>query len=92
MLHKMFGRNGSCYICAPTGSAAFQASGQTIHSLFGIKAKTIRDNPSQELQDKVQQKFTNIVTLIVDERSMVSFEILATIERYSRLTFHKAQD
>ena len=92
VIRKMFGRNDVCYICAPTGSAAFQAGGQTIHSLFGIKARTVKDNPSQELQDKLQRKFANIVALIVDERSMVSSEILATMERYSRLTFHKAQD
>ena len=92
LLRNMFRRNDSCYICAPTGSAAFQAGGQTIHSLFGIKTKTIKDNPSRELQQKLQQKFANIVALIVDERSMISSEILATMERYSRLTFHKAQD
>ena len=54
VIRKMFGRNDVCYICAPTGSAAFQAGGQTIHSLFGIKARTFKDNPSQELQDKLQ--------------------------------------
>ena len=60
-------------------------SGQTIHSLFGIKAKTIKDNPSQELQQKLQQKFANIVALIVDERSMISSEILATMaSKYHR--------
>ena len=92
VLRQMFRRNDCCYVCAPTGSAAYQAGGQTIHSLFGIKSSQTSYNVTPTLQQKLLQKFANIVCLIVDERSMVCSEILATMESYASATFHCGQN
>ena len=92
VLRRMFDRNDCCYVCAPTGSAAYQAGGQTIHSLFGIKSTQTSFHVTPTLQQKLLQKFANIVCLIVDERSMVCSEILSTMENYSSTTFHQGQN
>ena len=89
LLRNMFGRNDCCYVCAPTGSAAYQAGGQTIHSLFGIKTTQTSYLPTSTLRHKLLQRFANIVCLVVDERSMVSSEILATLESYAASSFHQ---
>ena len=92
VLRRMFDRNDCCYVCAPTGSAAYQAGGQTIHSLFGIKSTQTSFHVTPTLQQKLLQKFANIVCLIVDERSMVCSEILSTMENYASTTFHQGQN
>ena len=92
ILRKMFRRNDCCYVCAPTGSAAYQAGGQTIHSLFGIKSTNTSFQVTPTLQQKLLQRFANIVCLIVDERSMVCSEILSTMENYSSSTFHQGRN
>ena len=89
LLRHMFGRNDCCYVCAPTGSAAYQAGGQTIHSLFGIKTTQTSYLPTPTLQHKLLRKFANVVCLIVDERSMVSSELFATLESYAASSFHQ---
>ena len=86
----MFQRNDTCYVCAPTGSAAFSAGGKTIHSLFGISVHRNQHHLGPTLQKCLHQQFANIVALIIDERSLLSSELLSKVEWYARKTFHNA--
>ena len=88
----MFQRNDSCHVCAPTGSAAHSAGGKTLHSLFGISTKQLTDDMSEGLRTRLKKRFVNITTLFIDERSLVSSELLATTEFYARETFHRGID
>ena len=36
VVRKAFGRSDAVHVCGPTGSAAFNAGGVTMHRLFGI--------------------------------------------------------
>ena len=56
VIRTMFSRNDCCYVCAPTGSAAYQAGGQTIHSLFGIKSTRANYSAPPSLQQKTITK------------------------------------
>ena len=76
------------YVCAPTGSAAFSAGGETIHRLFGIRVNGITENLTPRRRKKLLAKFSNIVVLIVDERSMLQSELLAVMEAYSTQAVH----
>ncbi len=38
-IRKITGKINSVYVCGPTGSAAFNAGGETCHRLFGIKSR-----------------------------------------------------
>ena len=77
-------------VCAPTGIAAHNVRGHTIHSL--LKIPVLHQNefqakfmelPASQLV-KLRQKFCSVQTLIIDEISMVSNEMLDFIHR--RLT------
>lgn len=70
-------------VLAPTGIAALNVKGQTIHSFFGfpprfITAKEIKKSPSLKLLKKVD-------TLVIDEISMVRADLLDAIDRSLRL-------
>ena len=60
-------------VTAPTGSAAFQVGGSTIHSAFLIYDKS-RTKPSWEKHSIMQLKLQKFMLSITDEISMVSFK------------------
>ena len=92
-IRHLFQRNDACHVCAPTGSAAFSAGGKTIHSLFGIGTQSKPDMTlSATLRKRLQSQFGNIVALIIDERSLLSSELLSKMEHHASTTFHKGQN
>lgn len=71
-------------VCAPTGVAALNVGGQTIHSLFKLPIGLI--GPTQLRQDRVLQRLlTALDVLIIDEISMVSADLLDAVDRSLRL-------
>ena len=60
-------------VTAPTGSAAFQVGGSTIHSAFLLYDKS-RTKPSWEKCSIMQLKLQKLMLSITDEISMVSFK------------------
>ena len=60
-------------VTAPTGSAAFQVGGSTIHSAFLLYDKS-RTKPRWEKHSIVQLKLQKLMLSITDEISMVSFK------------------
>jgi len=75
-------------IVAPTGIAASHLKGHTIHSFFALGIRdTVVDNGYVEfLQDKtyLKTRFSKLQVLIVDEVSMVSPEIFASMDKVLR--------
>ena len=59
-------------ITVPTGSAAFQIGGSTIHSAF-LLHDNFKSKPSWEKRSKMQLKLEHIMS-ITDEISMVGFK------------------
>ena len=75
-------------IVAPTGIAASHLKGQTIHSFFALGIRdTVVDNGYVEfLLDKsyLKSRFSKLKVLIIDEISMVSPEIFASMDKVLR--------
>lgn len=75
-------------LAAPTGIAAIQINGCTIHNLFNIEVQQGRDSAFKELKSAhlnvKQYLFQNVKLIIIDEISMVSNITLAKMHR--RLT------
>lgn len=68
-------------VLAPTGVAAINAGGQTIHSFFGFKPgitpESIRKLKSHEL-------YGNLEMIIIDEISMVRADLMDCVETFMR--------
>ena len=60
-------------ITAPTGSAAFQIGGSTIHSAF-LLHDNFKSKPSWEKRTQMQLKLEHMMLSITDEISMVGFK------------------
>ncbi|EFP06242.1 hypothetical protein CRE_06741 [Caenorhabditis remanei] len=78
----------SVLLAAPTGLAAIAICGLTLHSLLGLKVakdgETTYEILSDENRDIRRVLFENVKLLIVDEASMVSSIMLATISNRLR--------
>lgn len=76
-----------CMLMAPTGVAAFNIGGLTIHRALGIRVEKSDGDalaPSVNLEDEeLQQKraaFKDVRYIIIDEISMVSYQMLLKID------------
>ncbi len=70
-------------VCAPTGIAALNVKGQTIHSMFGFPPRFIL---AGDIKKSGKRKwFKKMEVLIIDEISMVRADLLDAIDRSLRL-------
>ena len=69
-------------VLAPTGIAALNVEGQTLHSFFKFPSKYI--NPT-DIRCNYDPKYKLIDTIIIDEASMVRVDWLQNIDRFLRL-------
>ena len=79
--------NKKFLVLAPTGIAAVNVGGQTIHSFFGFPLQVV--GPATELNTS-QSKYAilqKIDTIIIDEISMVRCDVVDGIDRYLRKMF-----
>ncbi|MBN2566265.1 MAG: AAA family ATPase [Candidatus Eisenbacteria bacterium] len=71
-------------VVAPTGVAALNAGGVTIHSLFKLPPKLIQAEDVKPAYDR--QLFEKLELLVIDEVSMVRPDLLDGVDRSLRLT------
>jgi ATP-dependent exoDNAse (exonuclease V) alpha subunit len=70
-------------VCAPTGVAALNVEGQTIHSLFRLPIGLIA-NGDIDQNDATRKILNAIDTLVIDEISMVNADLMDAIDRSLR--------
>jgi len=69
-------------VVAPTGIAALNVGGQTIHSFFGFPPRIV---PPEEITKRRNHKlYKKIDILVIDEISMVRADMLDNIDRFLR--------
>lgn len=71
-------------VLAPTGIAAINAGGQTIHSFFGFPFSAIPTGQRGSLSPLKQSILRHIDTIIIDEVSMVRCDIIDAIDNTLR--------
>jgi len=74
---------------APTGVAAFNIIGRTLHSLFRLPVKQKKSDLSNATLQSLQSLFQDIRFLIIDEKSMIDLKILSIIDDRLRLIFSR---
>lgn len=67
-------------VVAPTGIAALNVKGQTIHSFFRFPPKMV--NPSDITKLKTHRLYKNLQTLVIDEISMVRADVFDNIDLF----------
>lgn len=82
--HLSWNTSKQVVICAPTGVAALNVGGQTIHSLFRLPIGVIADHEIEHSAD-VRKLLNTIDTLVIDEVSMVNADLLDAIDRSLRI-------
>lgn len=70
-------------VLAPTGIAALNVKGQTIHSFFGFPPKFL--HPSEIGKRRNRSLYMKLDILIIDEISMVRADMLDNIDRFLRI-------
>lgn len=71
-------------ILAPTGVAAVNIKGQTIHSFFNFKPD-ITPHKVNEIKPKKLKLYKKIQTIVIDEISMVRADLLDCVDKFLRL-------
>jgi hypothetical protein len=84
VIWKITGKTSSVHVVGPTGSAAFNAGGETCHRLFNIQGTPKNSELSSQALRKLMSKLENTIALIVDERSMISALLLGTMESFCK--------
>lgn len=82
LTHLIENTKKSFAVCAPTGVAALNVGGQTIHSLFGLPFD-LPKNPedlARHLGRRTREVLRAIDMLVIDEVSMVSAELLDAMD------------
>ena len=69
-------------VLAPTGCAAVNVGGQTIHSFFGVPPRFVA--PHEPIHPGNRQMLRDLDTLVIDEVSMVRSDVMAAIDRALR--------
>ncbi|GAA1996868.1 AAA family ATPase [Microbacterium ulmi] len=81
--HLAWNTSKSIAVCAPTGVAALNVEGQTIHSLFRLPIGLIADSELEQ-SDPARKIMNAIDTLVIDEISMVNADLMDAIDRSLR--------
>ena len=86
--HLSWNTDKQIVIAAPTGVAALNVGGQTVHSLFRLPIGVIADQVIDQVPE-LRKLLNTIDTLVIDEISMVNADLLDAIDRSLRQARHK---
>lgn len=79
-------------VLAPTGVAALNVHGQTIHSFFKFKPGITLQNVKRLYKnDDTKNLYNKIDTIVIDEISMVRSDLLDCVDKFLRLNRSNAQ-
>ena len=88
IMRKMFPEDNTVSVFAPTGAAAYNAGGQTLHAGFLLSLNFDSPAISGNKQKVLLGWFAKTLAIIIDERSMLDATILGTIKHYMQQCGH----
>ena len=79
----------SVVVC-PTGMAAVNMGGQTLHSLFGIPPRMVTRGDAKVTDNEMKKRMLWFIKdIIIDEISMVRADVLDFLDEFLRLNCHR---
>jgi hypothetical protein len=91
IIRNMTRSNATLLIGAPSGAAALNVQGSTLHHLLGRGVSRPEDNITQKVQDKLQSQLQNVLCFIIDKRRMLSSKVPGAAERNIQKTEYNGQ-
>lgn len=76
--------NNTVLVAAPSGNAAYNVKGCTLHSLLGINVNIPWKSLNEERQAQLAKKMKDLLVLMVDERSMLNSHVTFGAEEHVR--------
>ena len=92
MVRSLTGSNDTVQIAAPSGAAAFNVQGSTIHNLLGVRVTNPEKGVTENTKSRLLEQLERLLVLIIDERSMISSKVLAAAERNTRECIYRGQN
>src|SRR5436305_2005654 len=89
---RIAGKGNPVFRAAPTGVAAFNIQGRTIHSLLRLPVRKTFTPVSPTTLSGMQDDFKDCEFLIIDEKSMIGLGTLHRIDQRLRQIFPTRQD
>ncbi|MCK5461064.1 AAA family ATPase [Candidatus Gracilibacteria bacterium] len=72
-------------VLAPTGVAAINVKGDTLHSFFGLKPGfELEEAREKKVSEKKAKKYQSLKTILIDEISMVRADLLDAVDTFLR--------
>ena len=84
IIREMTDSNDTVQVAAPSGSAAYNVKGCTLHSLLGINVQTPWKSLNEERKKDLRKKLKELLVLMVDERSMLNSNVTYGAEEHVR--------
>jgi hypothetical protein len=91
-LRKMFVTSETVAVFAPTGAAAFNAGGETLHRGFKPPRNLGDMNISSDKQKYLLRRFATMMVIIIDERTMLDGAMLGIIRHYMQQCAHQGKN
>ena len=88
-MRKIFQRNDVIKVVAPTGTAACNVGGETLHHMGGVPVSNreyARNSMTTKRKDRLLRNFRHLLCLVIDERSLVTSALLGTTDQIMRET------
>jgi hypothetical protein len=88
LMRKIFYQDNTISVFAPTGSAAFNAGGQTLHRGFKLPMKLDQLELSGTKTKFLLENYSRTLIIIIDERSMLDANMLGISKHYMQKCAH----
>ncbi len=92
MIRTLTSSNDTIQIAAPSGAAAYNVQGSTIHNLLGVGVNAPEKPISDTTKERLLNQLERLLVLIIDKRSMMSSKVLAAAERNTRECIYRGQN
>lgn len=84
IVRKLTDSNSTVQVAAPSGSAAYNVKGCTLHSLLGINVQTPFASLQEAKKEDLIERLKDLLVLMVDEVSMLSSQVTYGAEDHVR--------
>jgi hypothetical protein len=88
IVRNLFGTNDCVAIVCPSGCAAANAGGKTVHNRFRVPIRSKSLIPGTKKRSDMIQDNKRLAMIIVDERSMVAADVLGRMFSFIEQTAH----